>query len=537
MKLDITYITELVSSMQLEKALLETTKLLNLEPKNLTLNKILSQIYGKMDKFSAALDVLIELEKSHPHDFDIVNNLGHYYLKLEKISIALLMIKKAKSIKPESPAPYQNAAEIYLLLKDFQNAEIEIDKSLEIKSKSENNYLDYLYAIELKIQILIAQRDKEKLEKFILNYLNQYPSSELILQLAQINKTLINQAMLDFSHEIISLKLFPSHIIRFQTLIPVYFFLAIYHEDKDKKKSEDFYIKANQEILSIQRYKIVTHQKHSLERIDKYRQIELFESNEKNAGSDNIFITGLPRSGTTLLESIVTANSQVFGAGELRSIDILYQQLLKPNINKEQTEVNLKYFGKQYLEITHEIKGNHLKTVDKMPSNFSYIGFIQKSLPGSKIIILLRNPWDVAISLFKQRYVSNIPYASSFFNIGVYMANFEAIISFWLRYPAIKDKVKIIKYENLVTDFESQQKKIYEFCNISTPFQKELREKHFAKTASMNQVQNKVHQNSLQKREFVDFYDDFLNAFYSQRDFWISKKIISKEEIFFGYLG
>ena len=525
--------------MQLEKARLETIKLLEQDSQNLTLNKILSHIYGLMDKYSMALDILIKLKKSHPEDFDVVNNLGYYYLKTEQVTSSLAMIEKAKTIRPESPAPYQNAAEVYILLKDFSKAAIEINQCLEIKARLETNYLNYIDAIELKIQILIAQKEKERLENFILAYINQNPSSELILQLVQINKKLITQSMIDFSNKVISQKLFPSHLVKFQTLIPVYFFFAIYYETQDKKKSEEYYIKANQEILSIQRYKIITHQKHTLDRIQKYQDIELFDVGEKNAGSNNIFIAGLPRSGTTLLESILTANSEVFGAGELRSIDILYQQLLNQDFNKEQSEINLKDFGKNYEENTNAIKGHHLKLVDKMPSNFSYIGFIQKSLPGSKIILLLRNPWDIAISLFKQRYVSNIPYASSFFNIGVYMANFEAIITFWLSCPEIRDKIKILKYESLVTDFENQQKDLYTFCEISSSFQQELREKHFAKTASMNQVQNKVHQQSLQKKEFDDYKDEFLNAFYSQRDFWVSKKITppkEKKNVFFGYL-
>ena len=525
--------------MQLEKARLETIKLLELDSQNLTLNKILSHIYGLMDKYSMALDILIKLKKSHPEDFDVVNNLGYYYLKTEQVTSSLAMIEKAKTIKPESPAPYQNAAEAYILLKDFSKAAIEINQCLEIKARLETNYLNYIDAIELKIQILIAQKEKERLENFILAYINQNPSSELILQLVQINKKLITQSMIDFSHKVISQKLFPSHLVKFQTLIPVYFFFAIYYEAQDKKKSEEYYIKANQEILSIQRYKIITHQKHTLDRIQKYQDIELFDLGENNAGSNNIFIAGLPRSGTTLLESILTANSEVFGAGELRSIDILYQQLLSQDFNQEQSEINLKDLGKNYEENTNAIKGHHLKLVDKMPSNFSYIGFIQKSLPGSKIILLLRNPWDIAISLFKQRYVSNIPYASSFFNIGVYMANFEAIIAFWLSCPDIRDKIKILKYESLVTDFENQQKDLYTFCEISSSFQQELREKHFAKTASMNQVQNKVHQQSLQKKEFDDYKDEFLNAFYSQRDFWVSKKITppkEKKNVFFGYL-
>ena len=359
MKLDITNIQKLIANMQLEKARLETIKLLELEPQNLTLNKILSHIYGLMENYSMALDILIELKKSYPGDFDVVNNLGYYYLKTEQVTSSLAMIAEAKTIKPESPAPYQNATEVFILLKDFRKAEIEINQCLEIKARLETNYLNYIEAIELKIQILIAQKEKEQLENFILTYINQNPSSDLILELVQINKKLITQSMIDFSHEVLSQKLFPSHLVKFRTLIPVYFFFAIYYEKQDQQKSEEYYVKANQEIFSIQRYKIITHQKSTLNRIQKYKDIELFDLSEHNAGSNNIFIAGLPRSGTTLLESILTANPEVFGAGELRNFDILYHQLLKQDLNREQCQINLKDLGKKYEENANAIKGNH----------------------------------------------------------------------------------------------------------------------------------------------------------------------------------
>ena len=74
---------------------------------------------------------------------------------------------------------------------------------------------------------------------------------------------------------------------------------------------------------------------------------------------------------------------------------------------------------------------NYKLIIDKLPENFLFIGYLLKILPGSKIIRTFRNPWDVAISLYKQRYVTNIPYSASFFNIGVFMSNFEAINIFW----------------------------------------------------------------------------------------------------------
>ena len=79
-----------------------------------------------------------------------------------------------------------------------------------------------------------------------------------------------------------------------------------------------------------------------------------------------------------------------------------------------------------------------------MPENFLYLGIIIKTTSKSKVIRIFRDPWDTAISLYKQRYVLNIPYSVSFFNIGVFMSNFEAINIFWNE--QIDDKSNIIRY-------------------------------------------------------------------------------------------
>ena len=142
---------------------------------------------------------------------------------------------------------------------------------------------------------------------------------------------------------------------------------------------------------------------------------------------------------------------------------------------------------------------------------------------------------DLAVSLFKQRYVSNISYSSSFFNLGVQISNFEACLLYWKSQGVIDDSIMTIRYEDLVQNFEYYQEKIYKFCEIQSEYKKEKRERFFAKTASINQVQNKIHTESLKKKDFLSSKEEFTDAFYSQREFWKSKNIIEIPTDFFGY--
>ena len=100
-----------------------------------------------------------------------------------------------------------------------------------------------------------------------------------------------------------------------------------------------------------------------------------------------------------------------------------------------------------------------------MPENFLYLGIILKLMPKSKILRVFRNPWDIAVSLFKQRYILNVPYSVSFFNIGVFLANFEAINIFWNSSIENNQNVMDVKYEDLVKNTDKNQKNIFFFRN------------------------------------------------------------------------
>ena len=153
-------------------------------------------------------------------------------------------------------------------------------------------------------------------------------------------------------------------------------------------------------------------QKSILNIIKNYESIKEKTIVDNLKGKNNIFIIGMPRSGTTLTESIITANSEVFGAGELMSFyDLTYKLMID---HQEYETKHLESVGDQYVLRTKYFLSSYMKVVDKLPNNYHFIGHIKKFLPSSKIILILRDPWDLAVSLFKQRYVSNISYSSSF---------------------------------------------------------------------------------------------------------------------------
>ena len=177
-----------------------------------------------------------------------------------------------------------------------------------------------------------------------------------------------------------------------------------------------------------------------------------------------------------------------------------------------QTADFTKDFKTKYLHRTDYLRGNFKFIIDKLPENFLFIGYLLKILPNCKIIRTFRNPWDVAISLYKQRYVTNIPYSASFFNIGVFMSNFEAINIFWKNQIKTNENLLDIRYEELVKDKDHYQKEIYKFLGLKSDFDEEKRRAFFSQTASIRQISGSVHSKSIDKKEFLDQKNEFYDA-------------------------
>ena len=127
-------------------------------------------------------------------------------------------------------------------------------------------------------------------------------------------------------------------------------------------------------------------------------------------GEGIIFIVGMPRSGTTLIESILASNEQVVSGGEMISM----AELFKTHYEDEVSIPDFKKIGVTYNNRIKPIKRDYAFFIDKLPANYYHIGLILLSMPKAKFIHIHREPWDIAISLFKQLYIANIPFPQSF---------------------------------------------------------------------------------------------------------------------------
>ncbi len=538
MQKEISELHNLIKNKNIDKAYVEAKKNYQRDNKNIDIIKILAFLHIQKGQFDSAINVLESYYDKNPNekDFDYFINMGVSLKSNEEFQQSLLMYEKAIEINPDSPLCYTTPAEIRLKLREFKKSIELINIALDkIKNSAPQNILHFPNAVKLKTEINVALNNDNENGEMLKKILDENFYPDIFFLLTTVDTTLVSKDLLKKAEE--SLKIndskFENKLDRFWYVHPLYFGLAIYYQKTNQEKSEKYYNLGNNETMKSLRYNSFNYQKNIGEIIDNYKNNFVNESFESEEGANNIFILGTPRSGTTLIESIIASNDEVKSGGELLSANKLIQELVDHKEQDVKKFVN--YFHNKYLSRTKFIRGNYKYIVDKLPENFLFLGYITKILPKTKIIRTFRNPWDIAISLYKQRYVTNIPYSASFFNIGVFMSNFEAINTFWNEEMIGSENVLDVNYEKLVDDPDLYQKKIYEFLELDSSYSEEKRRSFFSQTASIRQINSPVHIKSIEKKEFIEQKNEFYDAFTMQRKYWVKRGIIKENQDFFGY--
>jgi len=238
---------------------------------------------------------------------------------------------------------------------------------------------------------------------------------------------------------------------------------------------------------------------------------------------DAIFIVGLPRAGSTLIEQILASHSKVEGTSELADIPRLVQRLngrdprnptcRYPAVLADLTPEQLKRFGDNYLRDTEVYRTGKPFFIDKMPNNFRHIGLLQLILPNAKIIDARREPMACCFSNFKQLFASGQEFTYNFEDIARYYRTYVDLTAHWD--AVLPGKVLRVQYEDLVVDLESNVRRILDFLGLEfeaacVEFHKTARS---VRTASSEQVRQPLYKESLdQWRNFEPFLQPLRQA-------------------------
>jgi tetratricopeptide (TPR) repeat protein len=225
-----------------------------------------------------------------------------------------------------------------------------------------------------------------------------------------------------------------------------------------------------------------------------------------------IFVVGLPRSGSTLIEQILASHSQVEGTMELADIPRMVLELQgrepagaagqeeEPRYPRVLGEMSLEMFrklGESYLQDTRAYRTGKPRFIDKMPNNFRHIGLLHLILPNAKIIDARREPMACCFSNFKQLFAGGQEFTYSLEDIGRYYRDYLELMEHWER--ALPGKILRVQHERVVEDLPGEVRRMLDFCGLE--FEPQCVEFHkterSVRTASSEQVRRPINRDGL----------------------------------------
>jgi hypothetical protein len=239
--------------------------------------------------------------------------------------------------------------------------------------------------------------------------------------------------------------------------------------------------------------------------------------------ADPIFIVGLPRSGSTLIEQILASHSQVEGTMELADIAAMAVELeghnrdaeapRYPAVLAELSADDCRRLGEKYLRDTRAYRSDKPYFIDKMPNNFRHIGLIHLILPQAKIIDARREPLACCFSNFKQLFASGQEFTYSLADIGGYYRAYVDMMDHWER--VLPGHILRVRHETLVDDLEAEVRRILAFCGLA--FEPSCLEfwktERSVRTASSEQVRRPINREGLDHwRHFEPWLDPLKQA-------------------------
>jgi len=441
----------------------KTKKLIKKIPEYLILYNILGSAYQNIGDLKLAKDTFVKGYKMDPNNIAIMNNLANVYKNIGEIELSENLFKKIIEKKPDYVNAYVNFGNLKRDNNDFDFAIDLYNKALKINSQVPA----ILYSLALAYQ---------GLGKFDLAIDYAKKTLEIEPKFTQADM-LISQSMKyqtgDLHYEQMNSKK-NNLILNDEQKTNLFFALAKAEEDmglieksfkhldianSTRRNSLDFNI--NNETNFFNQLKNI------FAKIDFNRNF-INNIEEKKI----IFILGMPRSGTSLTEQIITSHSNVFGAGELPQLSRIVKTKLM--INDDLSDegilnlINNDDFANQlradYYNYLKRFNSSEPFITDKAPLNFRWIGFIKILFPNSKIIHCSRNPKDNCLSIFKNFFEGGLDFGYNQKELGTYYNLYLDLMSFWEeKFP---NTIYNVQYEEIIEDSENEIKNIIKFCNL-----------------------------------------------------------------------
>ena len=492
----------------------------------------LGSVLTENDQPEEALKVLLPLVQSNPDYAEAHCNIATAFLALEQFDKASFGFKRALALKADYPEACIGLAHVLQEQKELPAAEAMARRALEIAPQkpevhsllggilNESGYPQkalaaYARALELNPRLLsgylgrghlLMENGDMKGAEDDFRHALSLDESDLGARLALTQVTKVTEG--DANMAALVGQAAAADSLPETKATPLHFALGKCYEDTQKY---DAAFRHYQEGCRLKRKRI----EYSADDTElTVRNIQAFFSAAqverlRGAGCATdlpIFVLGMPRSGTTLTETILASHPKVFGAGELPDVLQIASQPRGgepagyPLCLQGITQAELKIMGERYAGALQARAPASLRVTDKMPANFNFLGLIHLMLPRAKIVHVKRNPVDTCLSCYTRLFNKSQYQSYDLTDIGRYYRSYAQLMDHWHKVlPA--GAFYEIQYEELVADPEGQTRALLEYCGLEwhdacLNFHKTARN---VRTASVTQVRQPMYKTSVEK--------------------------------------
>ena len=454
------------------------SKALHYEPQNIAAKNNLANSYKHTNQNRKAEEIYKSIINQDPNNIKALNNYANLKREFNQYKQAKELLLKALKVESNNIYILLNLAMCCQGIGEANDAKNYVLKVLNIEPKNTS-------AHKLLSTLTDYKGDKEHFEK-----MKELIDEEIFKQFSSIQK------------------------------VELLFALSKAYEDmKDFKNSFNFLKQANS-IENQSNFQEKENIKKLFDNIKKlFNSIDINQSEFTNKNK-YIFICGMPRSGTTLVEQVVASHSLVAGAGEIHYLSEIIKNNFLDNKKFNKSKI-LDEIGKtknsifeQYNDLIKFHNFNSKIITDKAPQNFLWIGFIKIFFPGSKIIHCSRNPKDNCLSIFKNYFSSKTMYwAYDQKSIAEYYVLYSNLMEFWK--SKFNEDIYEANYEKIVNSPEQEIKKMISFCDLDWEpdclnFYKN--KKTPVQTVSVSQANRPIYKTSVNSNEqYVKYLSEMFN--------------------------
>ena len=442
---------------KLDESIIAYKKAISLNPNYPNAHNNLGNLYKELGNREDAIESY-EWAIAYKADFEIAHqNLGVLYSEFDQ-ELAIQHYQKAIAIKPDYPEAYYN-----------------LGSTLRHLGRKSESITSYEKAIKFDPNYVDAHKNLSAMKK----YKKNDP------QISQM-KTLLSKNNLEESDQV-SLNFALSKV--YEDLDNYKDFFKFLHEgNKLRKKELEYSFDDDREMIS------------KVQEVFMPPFTKIKKSSYKSSVIKPIFIVGMPRSGTSLVEQIISSHHSVYGAGELEFLAInSYKELKKHNtsandIFSKKSFLNIR---ERYLESLSDLNVSENIITDKMPLNFRFIGFILSAFPDAKIVHLNRDARATCWSIYKYYFKSDgNGYSYNLEDLVSYYSLYDELMKFW--HKLFPNQIYDISYEDLTTNQEKETRNLLEYCELDWDDDciNFHTNKRAVKTTSAMQVREKMYQGS-----------------------------------------